>query len=208
MHGLLVFCLSVCLLAGCEYKLDDGDSDDVDVQGKTDASGANVAGDGEVADTQPSSISYSGIKNIEFGFSPRRVDYEYNMDLDDDGTRDYVFVWHMNYHDGYNNGITVTAEGDNVTTARLSAGKKMDTVSSWIAGEQTLISAWYMFDDDMVGFGPWKNANDWYMGLRFMSDGNTHYGWARISYFDNYIVVHDWAYNTVAGQSIKAGATE
>jgi hypothetical protein len=60
-------------------------------------------------------------------------------------------------------------------------------------------------------FGPWANKQDQYLGVAFLIDGATHYGWIRMTV----TIGQDWgpflgtvtgyAYETVANQSIHAG---
>jgi MYXO-CTERM domain-containing protein len=58
---------------------------------------------------------------------------------------------------------------------------------------------------------PWNTELDGttgFVGLQF-DDSGTHYGWARFTYDDattGNITLHDFAYESVAGQSITAGA--
>ncbi len=56
-------------------------------------------------------------------------------------------------------------------------------------------------------FGNWCSVTDRYIGLRFDIGGNIHYGWVRLDVDADGLnwVVKDFAYNTVAGQSIVAG---
>ena len=60
-----------------------------------------------------------------------------------------------------------------------------------------------------MSFGPWAGVDNGYMGLEFEADGQTYYGWARITadYDDIYVVVHEWAYESTPGIGIAAGAT-
>jgi hypothetical protein len=55
--------------------------------------------------------------------------------------------------------------------------------------------------------GEWLGKKDKYLGLRFLIDGKTHYGWLRISHNLNEakLAIKDYAYNKTAGQPIKAG---
>jgi len=59
--------------------------------------------------------------------------------------------------------------------------------------------------------GNWQSINNGYLGVQFQSGGQTHYGWVRISVingFNQYTVdITDYAYETVANQSIVAGQT-
>jgi hypothetical protein len=60
-----------------------------------------------------------------------------------------------------------------------------------------------------VGTGTWAGANDKYLGLEFIFNSNTYYGWARITMAStsNTYTLKDYAYEDNAGQSILAGQT-
>jgi hypothetical protein len=59
--------------------------------------------------------------------------------------------------------------------------------------------------------GPWVNVTNRYLGLKFMIKGKTHYGWARLSVKAGFVFVNatltGYAYETIAGKAIIAGAT-
>ena len=68
------------------------------------------------------------------------------------------------------------------------------------------------FDRNNAGGYSWNtnaNGTTGYVGLQFDISSQTHYGWARVTYNDgsNNIALHDFAYESVAGQSINAGDT-
>jgi len=58
-------------------------------------------------------------------------------------------------------------------------------------------------------FGPWQDAQNAYLGVKFLIDGATHYGWIRLTVTTNTGIiaatVTGYAYETIAGQSIGAG---
>ncbi len=61
-------------------------------------------------------------------------------------------------------------------------------------------------------FGPWRNVQNRYLGLKFTIDGETHYGWARFSVkFTSgwYIAatLTGYAYETEPNKAIAAGQT-
>ena len=60
--------------------------------------------------------------------------------------------------------------------------------------------------------GDWVNVSDRYIGLAFLINGQTHYGWARFSVQVGYVYVNatltGYAYETSTGESIKAGQTK
>jgi hypothetical protein len=61
--------------------------------------------------------------------------------------------------------------------------------------------------------GPWTgNANTAYLGARFFIDGETHYGWVRLTVntaieFDMRATITAYAYETESDKAIYAGAT-
>ena len=68
-------------------------------------------------------------------------------------------------------------------------------------------------DADLLGrYGPvfayeWRGVkSDAYMGVQFYIGSEIHYGWVHIWAFSNGGYIKEWAYDTVAGQGILAGA--
>lgn len=57
--------------------------------------------------------------------------------------------------------------------------------------------------------GQWAGAVDMYLGFRFTSAGNLHYGWVRMDVTSDAttVTIKDWAYNTTADAGINAGQT-
>jgi len=58
--------------------------------------------------------------------------------------------------------------------------------------------------------GPWKNAHERYLGLKFSLNGKTHYGWARMTVTAKGGIVATltgYAYETEANKPISAGKT-
>jgi hypothetical protein len=56
--------------------------------------------------------------------------------------------------------------------------------------------------------GPWGNATNRYLGLRFSIDGEIHYGWARLSVTSGCVykvTLMGYAYETVPNRQIDAG---
>ena len=58
----------------------------------------------------------------------------------------------------------------------------------------------------------WCNVTNRYLGLRFIFNGKTRYGWARLSVQASAsgitATLTGYAYETIAGKSIKAGQTK
>jgi len=60
--------------------------------------------------------------------------------------------------------------------------------------------------------GAWLNVRNRYVGVSFVLAGQTHYGWIRVSvsvHFSSGVraLVTGYAYETVAGKSLRAGQT-
>ena len=66
-----------------------------------------------------------------------------------------------------------------------------------------------LFSDTVWGL--WDSLSDYYLGLRLLQSGQTHYGWVRLrvdvtsSYAS--LIVRDYAFNSVPNQPILAGQT-
>ena len=65
-----------------------------------------------------------------------------------------------------------------------------------------------------IEFGPWKQAQNRYLGLKFVISGQVHYGWARLSVVSHYqaggkstirVLLTGYAYETTPGKAIVAG---
>jgi len=55
--------------------------------------------------------------------------------------------------------------------------------------------------------GPWANATNRYLGLKFLINGQTHFGWARLTVgkFLDYVVLTGYAYETEPNKNIIEG---
>jgi hypothetical protein len=53
--------------------------------------------------------------------------------------------------------------------------------------------------------GPWKDAHNRYLGLKFVLGGETHYGWARMTVNRTAVTLTGYAYETVPNKPILAG---
>lgn len=144
-----------------------------------------------------SSIVWSGIQNIDTGYL--------QMDLNQDSIVDFLYTFTSMAE------FSVTSQGANQAGGPLTAGTEIDQSLSdyWQSGSQTMVQWIRLLDDNTVSFGPWAGVDNGYMGLELEADGQTYYGWARITadYDDIYVVVHEWAYESTPGIGIAAGAT-
>jgi hypothetical protein len=60
-------------------------------------------------------------------------------------------------------------------------------------------------------FGQWNHTQNRYLGMRFMIDGEVHYGWARFSVYprsESVAILTGYAYETIPNKPIIAGKTK
>ena len=142
----------------------------------------------------------------------------YSLDLNNDGTSDFEF--NLTHLQGTNPGnvLRVVGNSSNSITRDLINFPGMfdgyayaDIVlyGNPIGGTNAFFSQEILVSHYTSGndFGNWLNVQDQYMGLKIIANSNTYYGWARLSVpgAANYMVVNDYAIDTVADEVIKAG---
>lgn len=163
----------------------------------------------------------------EVVYTPAHVaigyDGTYNLDLNHDGIADFTVKKAFTHtSSGRRNALFLsTAPAGNGWMASVSQygrifvsalkpgalidGKKhfIDT-SGVMAAESTLAGS-----GNPVG--KWLNVNNLYLGLKFVIDGQTHYGWARLSVhvkdFSIITLLTGYAYETTPSKPIRAGQT-
>src|SRR5581483_318058 len=180
---------------------------------------ASAAGVGLLAMAQPA--------KADIVFTPANVTVAtpsgtYDLDLNSDGIPDFVL---RGYGDGINNAfmaINVTGAGEAVQFAKtcngtlgtycsyaaaLNQGDKIPGKLLAIDGVNIEVANAQGSNFDYRGF--WHNVQNHFLGLKFRINGQTHYGWARLSVREvgASVTVHitGYAYETVANQPIRAG---
>jgi hypothetical protein len=149
----------------------------------------------------------------------------YAMDLNHDGTADFLVsqftynttiahVW-LRAKPAVGNaviGATVQSCGFHFASA-LDRGVRIGDGQHFLSTSKVASATMVFSSNHSCGpTGKWVNVNNRYLGLRFLIQGKTHYGWARLS-----VQVKDeseitatltgYAYETVPKQSIRAGQT-
>jgi len=102
------------------------------------------------------------------------------------------------------------------SASALAHGVRIGPRSPFSAGEKAL--AWGGYDAGTQGpgycGGPWVNATDRYLGLRFTIAGKIHYGWARLNETcnstngENSAVLTGYAFESEPNRRIIAGDTK
>lgn len=147
----------------------------------------------------------------------------YPLDLTHDGTIDFLIQERGSSFSssGYNglaakpafgNGV----EGSNALAAALSKGAPIGPgqqfFSSTGSNGEIMFNVACSIEVGCSTIGKWGNVNSRYLGLKFLIDGKTHYGWARVSVEvqNNHKItalLTGYAFETVANKEIVAGQT-
>jgi len=97
----------------------------------------------------------------------------------------------------------------------LAAGVRVGPQGPFLQGNEVMAYGGYDAGTNTVGYcgGPWKNARNRYLGLKFTKEGKIHYGWARLSDAclkngKNTALLTGYACETIPGKAIIAGATK
>jgi hypothetical protein len=142
------------------------------------------------------------------------VNHQYNLDLNHDGVTDFTIENPFRFHidrlyasAAAGNGVVGGKNGWAGWAAALDRGAQIGSVQTFIAPDAGMAIC------IQYGgcHGPWANVMNRYLGLKFITNGKTRYGWARLSVQGSIGVVATltgYAYETIAGQSIKAGQTK
>ncbi len=148
------------------------------------------------------------------------------LDLNGDGIADFRFnatwIGSQSFASGYlavhnaqaGNGVVATSR---MGPAALQAGAAIGPNANFFSGTRTSMAwGWFMGSSKPYlwkCYGPWEDARDRFLGLRFMINGEVHYGWARLTekchrgYWQTAKLIA-YAYETVPDQGLLAGQTK
>jgi hypothetical protein len=158
-----------------------------------------------------------------------KIQGSYQLDLNNDGTVDFA-LWHSNTNNGstvasfllaypnsnFNNGFVAVAHGrfqDAVALPKGAVIRKGDLFNNIIGPMAEHVEP-PGTQHSTYWRGQWANngqgLKNAYLGLRFQINGETHYGWARVSVvtgkgFDFNVWLTGYAYETIPGKGLPAG---
>ena len=93
----------------------------------------------------------------------------------------------------------------------LTSGTKISSGSSFYSAEALMLQYSTCPYPPHVNSGAWQNVSNHYLGIRFLTNGHSHYGWARLTVLEGRtgpsITLTGYAYESVAGAPITAGQT-
>jgi hypothetical protein len=102
-----------------------------------------------------------------------------------------------------------------ITASALPAGAHIGPKRKFSPGKHLMAATHYGCSTTCNGNsnGPWKDAKDRYLGLKFKIGGKVHYGWARLTVHAHWgdsiqARLSGYAYETIPGKAIIAGATK
>jgi len=192
------------------------------------ATAATAAGVGLLALTCPAGAKIIYIHANE-KISPNHA---YPLDLNHDGKIDFTFVDSQgasSFGGGWGiltvfpNRSANEIRGRNASTrgllryaSALAPGVRVGPKGQLLPGERIMLQTWLNQGDrpafSTYCYGPWKQATNRYLGLKFMIQGKTHYGWARLNASCSYLIVTatltGYAYETIPNKSIITGDTK
>jgi hypothetical protein len=158
--------------------------------------------------------------NVVVKCTGRFCDPPYHLDLNNDGVTDFTiqvtsFIGGVCDGDSYVTEVPASgngAIGSGGYAAALVQGAPIGHSQQFQGGKGTM--AW----SDTVQFpychtthgGASYGVTNRYLGLSFQRNGRIHYGWARLNVWSGNVdvILTGYAYETIAGKSIKAGQTK
>lgn len=166
---------------------------------------------GAVAGTVAAGASHAAAEVV---YTPvhKFIDADYSLDLNNDGIGDFNIS--TSYLSGFNqllvaplitfNKVVVVGKGcilHQTGAAPLPPGAIIGREKSLRAKSACMASLFSWYSD-----GPWVMQNDRYLGVEFVIDGKSHYGWARFNVGAlASAVITGYAYETVPNKAIRAG---
>lgn len=167
----------------------------------------------------PVSIEYVQLNNATV-----TTDQSVNIDLDKDGTVDFLVTKELRETaagqddllefrvvSGQQHKLLVQQDG---TPARKEPGvwirKENEGAFQWDASQHAVVITRVLTIDLANAYwqGTWKDQYNKYLPVQLIKGGKTYNGWIQISFspiLPSRIIVHDAAFNKVAGEPIQAG---
>ena len=146
------------------------------------------------------------------------ITHTYALDLNHDGITDFNLgfcscVPHGNgvalsSSRGMGNGA-VTTPGYMFSAIVLKSGAPIGPAQMFVgAGDDAFMANTGSYGAPYSS-GPWAGGKSGYLGLKFMINGQIHFGWARVTVTKHIgeVVLTGYAYETTANKHLKAGQT-
>ena len=108
---------------------------------------------------------------------------------------------------GAENEVWEVVSNRNECAAAVHAGARIGGDRRFRPGPLIMLEAAGSYTRGRSSHCPWHGANPPYLGLKFMIDGQVHYGWARVDVAARSVILTGYAYETIPNKPITAGAT-
>jgi hypothetical protein len=144
-----------------------------------------------------------------------------DIDLNQDGITDFTLMMTNTLYVQTSQAFSVEggsfrddpAVGNSTMLRPLAKGFVIGALENFESGNRILAWGRVVAHSGHSGYtskGPWiKTAPDSYLGVRFLIDGETHYGWVRMTVVASpsqvEATITGYAYETVANQPLRAG---
>jgi hypothetical protein len=178
-------------------------------------------------------LTFSGAARASVVYVPTQISLangHVDIDLDADGVTDFTLVDRHKELSFYSNRMLGVsgATGANVVKGNggaaamqmnsvISSGRAFLPVDK-VRGRMASIGYRCVSSSACQTFliGPWKEVKNKYLGFKFTTNGETHFGWARLNVTYVYqaggnskikVYLSGYAYETVPGMAINAGQT-
>ena len=165
---------------------------------------AGAAGVGVLAVAQPmqAKVVYTPV-TVTIGENS-----QYLLDLNHDGVNDFSFSHfaYGNWDHFYANGLVANRIFGNGSASALRFGVPIGPNGRF--SHFGLIEKSGAISGSIETFGKWLNVQNHYLGLQFSINGQTHYGWARLTVKSGIVgTLTGYAYETIPNKRILAGQT-
>jgi hypothetical protein len=143
------------------------------------------------------------------------------IDLNHDGIDDFTFQTYIASHnrvlgvalDVKGNAIIAAAGGFGAAALPIASpiapGKAFTTASRGGGFGEVLMESSIHYGSASGTYGPWLGAQNKFLGLKFLINGEVHFGWARVTVNSIHgAVLTGYAYESVANKPLRAGETK
>lgn len=153
-------------------------------------------------------IVWSGEMDLQLGYTSIPCIYE--LDFNDDGVIDLLVNHSRGLQITPTNGCALVNHGEILAQQDFygdyQTGVVIDSSLAWTTDQERLV---YYSHSDAYGdyyAGLWMLARKGTLGFSFEENGQTHYGWLRMSnQYRESVILHDFAYESLPNQGIVAG---
>lgn len=161
-------------------------------------------------------LACSAPSQAEVIFTPSNAVFrglgKFDIDLDNDGSADFSLVIRLIHYDTTALIPALFAYGHPPSGQVVTAGADALPLrkNTQIGAGQGFRALGIMESSDIYGGNDWRNLKDRYLGVRFLINGEVHYGWIgfrEVRVFPIAAKLYGWAYETVPDMPILAGDT-